>query len=133
MTNAEMIRRIAMLLPKNHTIMRVAGHDYQIVFKTELDKLCAVQNVRDGFIKNLNELFSYNVKNIWEVLPLKRFFLVTTNNEQPQYMIQTNGHIPATSDSEIIVDIGRSKVIELLCKGVKLQTDPPANPEGESK
>lgn len=133
MTNAEMIMR-NVELPKNQAIIRVAGHDYQIVFNTELDKLCAVQNVRDGFIKNLNELFSYNVTNIWEVLPVKRFFLVTSN-DSTQHMVETRGHVPVTTDTEIITDIGRSKVIELLCQGVKLhqQLEAPEPKEGQSK
>lgn len=113
-------------LPKNQAVLRIGGHDYLVTFKTELYALAAKQNIGDGLITNLNQLYSYEIVNIHEVFSVKRYFIVTgVMNGQPviPYMIETLGQVP-TFDEDCfccVQDIGRSQVIENMKHGIRLE------------
>ena len=112
-------------LPKTQAVFRIAGHDYLVTFKSELYALAAKQNIQDGFIVNLNQLYSYEVTNIHEVFSVKRYFLVNGVEHGVAvvpYMIETAGQVPTFHDESFCCaqDIGRSQVIENLKKGMKL-------------
>ena len=124
MTNKE-IADYAKRLPKNQALFRIAGHDYIVTFKTELYALAAKQNIQDGHIINLNQLYSYEVINIHEVFSVKRYFIVNgIDHGAPviPYMIETLGKVPKFGEDVYCCaqDIGRSQVIENLKHGMSL-------------
>lgn len=125
MTNREMLN-YAKTLPKTQALFRIAGHDYIMTFKTELYALAAKQNVQDGYITNLNQLYSYEIVNIHEVFSIKRYFIVNgVDHGKPviPYMIETLGNVPKFGKDIYccVEDIGRSQVIENLKRGMALK------------
>jgi len=112
-------------LPKTQAVFRIGGHDYLVTFKSELYALAAKQNIQDGYIVNLTQLYSYEVVNIHEVFSVKRYFIVTGIDHGQlviPYMIETLGQVPKFGDECFCcaIDIGRSQVIENMKHGMKL-------------